>query len=350
MSTIKDVGSVARLGSATFRTIRALGLFVLVTTPRGALARDVVILNASYDVTRELYRDENRAFAAAWKAKTGDDVTVNQSHGGSSKQARSVIEGLAADVVTMNQALDIDMISEKSGLLPRDWAARLPNHSAPFNSTILFLVRKGNPKRIKDWDDLVRPGVVPIIPNPKTSGNGRYSYLAAWAYSLAKSGGKDADARAFVARLFGAVPVLDTGGRGATTTFVQRGIGDVLLTFENEVQLARAEGQGAGFDVVVPSVSVRVETPVAVVDKVASKHGTVDVATAYLRFLYTEEGQEIGARHGFRPVDDKILRRHADQFPTLELVSIDRLGGWPALQAKHFADGGVFDQIYAPAR
>jgi sulfate/thiosulfate-binding protein len=325
-------------------------LVVLSGLSRVTQARQVTILNASYDVTRELYRDENRAFAAAWKAKTGDDVTVNQSHGGSSKQARSVIDGLAADVVTMNQALDIDMISEKSGLLARDWAARLPNHSAPFNSTILFLVRKGNPKGIKDWGDLVRPGVVPIIPNPKTSGNGRYSYLAAWAYSLAKSGGKDADARAFVARLFGAVPVLDTGGRGATTTFVQRGIGDVLLTFENEVQLARAEGQGAGFDVVTPSVSVLVETPVAVVDKVASKHGTVDVATAYLRFLYTEQGQEIGAHHGFRPVDDKILRRHADQFPTLELVSIERLGGWPALQAKHFADGGIFDQIYGPAR
>jgi sulfate/thiosulfate transport system substrate-binding protein len=348
------MNSVGRGRCSRFKAVWSIGALALLceltVAPRGALAREIVILNASYDVTRELYRDENHAFAAAWKARTGDEVTINQSHGGSSKQARSVIDGLAADVVTMNQALDIDMISEKSGLVARDWAARLPNHSAPFNSTILFLVRKGNPKHIKDWDDLVRPGVIPVIPNPKTSGNGRYSYLAAWAYALGKSGGKEAAAREFLAHLFGAVPVLDTGGRGATTTFVQRGIGDVLLTFENEVQLARAEGQGAGFDVVTPSVSVRVATPVAVVDKVASKHGTADVATAYLHFLYTDEGQEIGARHGFRPVDDKILRRHADQFPKLALVSIEQLGGWSALQAKHFADGGIFDQIFASAR
>jgi sulfate/thiosulfate-binding protein len=325
-------------------------LVVLSGLSRVTQARQVTILNASYDVTRELYRDENRAFAAAWKAKTGDDVTVNQSHGGSSKQARSVIDGLAADVVTMNQALDIDMISEKSGLLPRDWASRLPNHSAPFNSTILFLVRKGNPKRIKDWEDLVRPGVAAVIPNPKTSGNGRYSYLAAWAYGLKKSGGNEAVARDFVTRLFRAVPVLDTGGRGATTTFLQRGIGDVLLTFENEVQLALADDHGSGFEVVTPSSSVRAETPVAVVDRNAAKHGTTDLATAYLKFLYTEEGQEIAVRHGFRPTDPKILQKHAGEFGKLTLVSVDELGGWPSLQAKHFADGGLFDQIFSDGR
>ena len=335
---------------ARVRIVRLLLLAPLGCLSFAAQAREVTILNASYDVTRELYRDENRAFVAAWKKKTGDDVVVNQSHGGSSKQARSVIDGLAADVVTMNQALDIDMISEKSGLLPRDWASRLPNHSAPFESTILFLVRKGNPKHIKDWEDLVRPGVAVVIPNPKTSGNGRYSYLAAWAHGLRKSRGDEAAARDFVTRLFHAVPVLDTGGRGATTTFLARGIGDVLLTFESEVQLALADDHGQGFEVVTPSLSVRAETPVAVVDKNAAKHGTTEVATSFLKFLYTDEGQEIASRHGFRPTDPKILRKHVGEFGKLELVSVEELGGWPALQAKHFADGGIFDQIFPVGR
>ena len=326
-----------------------VAVLVLVAAFLGGLAhaRGVTILNVSYDVTRELYRDENQAFAAAWKARTGDDVTINQSHGGSSKQARSVIDGLAADVVTMNQSLDIDLISEKSGLVPRDWASRLPNQSVPFDSTILFVVRKGNPKKIRDWGDLVRPGVASVIPNPKTSGNGRYSYLAAWAFALRRAKGDENAARDFVTGLFRAVPVLDTGGRGATTTFMQRGIGDVLLTFENEVQLALADAPAQGFEIVAPSLSVRAELPVAVVEKIAAKHGTADVATAYLRFLYTDEGQEIGARHGFRPVDAKVLARHGAQFPKLELVSVAELGGWPAVQARHFADGGVFDGIFS---
>lgn len=310
-----------------------------------SLARQVTLLNASYDVTRELYRDINTAFAATWKRKTGDDVTISQSHGGSSKQARSVVEGLPADVVTMNQDLDIDLIAEQ-GLLPKDWASRLPNHGVPFTSTILFLVRQGNPKHIRDWDDLVRPGVVPIIPNPKTSGNGRYSYLAAWAYAIGRSKGDEAAARQFVGKLFKAVPVLDTGGRAATSTFAQRGIGDVLLTFENEAHLAAAEVQPGTFVTVIPSVSILAENPVAVVEKVSAKHGSGTVATAYLRFLFSDEAQEIAARHYFRPVTLAVLAKYADRFPKLELASIAALGGWPPLQKKHFADGGVFDQIY----
>jgi sulfate/thiosulfate-binding protein len=310
-----------------------------------SLAREVTLLNASYDVTRELYRDINTAFAAAWKRKTGGDVTVNQSHGGSTKQARSVVDGLPADVVTMNQALDIDLIAGQ-GLLPRDWANRLPNHGVPFTSTILFLVRKGNPKQIHDWDDLVKPGMVPIIPNPKTSGNGRYSYLAAWAYAIGRSKGDEAAARQFVGKLFKAVPVLDTGGRAATSTFAQRGIGDVLLTFENEAHLAAAEVPPGTFVTVVPSVSILAENPVAWVDKVTAKHGTTAVAAAYLQFLFSDEAQEIAAKHDFRPVTPALLAKYADRFPKLELVSIARLGGWPALQKKHFADGGLFDQIY----
>ena len=322
-----------------------------------ANAATVTLLNASYDVTRELYRDINPAFAAAWKKQTGSDVTINQSHGGSSKQARAVIEGLPADVVTMNQALDIDAIAG-AGLLARDWASRLPNHAVPFTSTILFLVRKGNPKNIRDWSDLIRPGVVPIIPNPKTSGNGRYSYLAAWAYALKQSKGDEAAARAFVASLFKAVPVLDTGGRGATTTFVQHGIGDVLLTFENEVSLAEQELNGKsgdrtgakdGFVTVVPSLSILAEMPVAVVDKVVARKGTTAAATAYAQFLFSEEAQEVGARHALRPVTAGAKAKTASRFPALELVPVSRLGAWSDLQKKHFSDGGVFDQIYAPA-
>jgi len=306
------------------------------------------LLNASYDVTRELYRDVNAAFIPLWKQRTGQDLKIDQAHAGSSKQARSVIDGLPADVVTMNQELDIDKISE-SGLLSPQWAERLPNRSVPFRSTILFLVRQGNPKQIKDWDDLVRPGVVPIIPNPKTSGNGRYSFLAAWAYALRRPGGSEATARDFVRKLFRAVPVLDTGGRGASTTFVQRGIGDVLLTFENEVQLAISEGKGEGrarLAAVLPSISIVADNPVAVVDKVASRKGNTAAAIAYLQFLFSEQGQEIGARHHFRPTSSVVLARHRDQFPAIPTVSVADLGGWTFLQSRHFADGGTFDQIY----
>ena len=313
--------------------------------PTAHAAAPTTLLNVSYDVTRELYREINPAFAASWKKQTGGDVIINQSHGGSSKQARAVIDGLPADVVTMNQALDIDAIAG-AGLLPQDWAARLPNHSVPFTSTILFLVRKGNPKNIHDWADLVRPGVVPIIPNPKTSGNGRYSYLAAWAYALKKGKGDEAAARAFVGKLFKAVPVLDTGGRGATTTFAQHGIGDVLLTFENEVSLAAAEVKTGGFVTVVPSISILAEIPVAVVDKVVARKGSAAAAAAYAQFLFSDQAQEIGVRHAFRPVSATIKAKTAAQFPALELVPVDQLGGWAALQKKHFSDGGLFDQLY----
>ncbi len=320
---------------------------LLALTSGAAHARDVTVLNASYDVTRELYKDVNAAFGVAWRGRSGDTLTINQSHGGSSKQARAVIDGLPADVVTMNQALDIDLIAAQSGLLPQDWAARLPNHAVPFTSTILFVVRKGNPKQVRDWEDLVKPGVVPIIPNPKTSGNGRYSYLAAWAYALGKFKGDEAAARTFVGKLFKAVPVLDTGGRAATSTFAQRGIGDVLLTFENEAQLSRADFPQSGLTIVVPSVSILAESPVALVEKNAAKHGTTVAASAYLRFLFEPEAQEIGARYFFRPVDPKVLARHTDRFPTLRLVSVAELGGWSAVQRKHFADGAVFDQIFS---
>jgi sulfate/thiosulfate transport system substrate-binding protein len=311
----------------------------------GAFAA-TTILNASYDVTREFYKDFNPAFAAWWKARTGEAVTINQSHGGSSKQARSVLDGLDADVVTMNQANDIDLLAERGRLIPVDWAKRLPNNSAPTTSTTVFLVRKGNPKHIRDWDDLVKPAVSVIIPNPKTSGNGRYSYLAAWGYVIRK-GGSEQQAREFVTKLFRNVPVLDTGGRGATTTFVQRGIGDVLLTFENEVFLTRKELGDDAFDVVYPSISIQAENPVSVVDKVANRRGTRKVAAAYLEYLYSEEGQEIAAKHYLRPRDAKVLARYQDQFGKLELFTVDDLfGGWKKAQAVHFNDGGLFDQIY----
>ena len=318
---------------------------VLIASTQAVLA-DVQLLNVSYDVTREFYKDYNPAFAAYWKGKTGETVNINQSHGGSSKQARSVVDGLEADVITMNQANDIDLLAERGRLIPADWAKRLPNNSAPYTSTTVFLVRKGNPKKIRDWDDLAKPGIAVVIPNPKTSGNGRYSYLAAWGYVIRK-GGNEVQAKDFVTRLFKNVPVLDAGGRGATTTFVQRGIGDALLTFENEVFLIQKELGGDGFDIVYPSVSVLAENPVSVVDKVVDKRGTRKAAQAYLEFLYTEQGQELAAKHYFRPRDPKVLARHQATFSKLELYTVDEVfGGWKKAQAAHFNDGASFDQIY----
>ncbi len=306
------------------------------------------LLNVSYDPTRELYQDFNAAFARHWKAQSGKDVAVQQSHGGSGKQARAVIDGLEADVVTLALAYDIDAIAE-TGLLAKDWQKRLPQNSAPYTSTIVFLVRKGNPRGIKDWNDLVRPGIQVITPNPKTSGGARWNYLAAWAYALKQPGGSEATARDLVTRLFGNVPVLDSGARGSTTTFVQRGIGDVLLAWENEAFLAIKELGPEKVDIVVPSLSILAEPPVAIVDAVVDKKGTRAVAQAYLEYLYTPEGQEIAARHYYRPRLFAVAKKYAATFPTIRLVTIDEVfGGWQKAQKTHFADGGVFDQIYQP--
>ncbi len=305
------------------------------------------LLNVSYDVARNFYRDFNPAFVADWKAKTGESVDIDQSHGGSSKQARSVIDGLEADVVTMNNPLDIDAIA-KAGLLAHDWASRLPHGASPSWSPILFLVRKGNPKGIRDWDDLVKPGVQIVIPNPKTSGNGRYSYLAAWQYALTQPGGSETTARGFVAKLFGNVPVLDTGGRGATTTFAQRGIGDVLLTFENELHLIQKELGDDRFAIVVPSLTVRADNPVAIVDKYAAKKGHEKLARAYLEFHFSAAGQNLLARNDLRPLDAAVLSQYAARFPAVNTFGVvQAFGGWPKAQATHFADGAIFDQIYA---
>jgi len=310
-------------------------------------AGEVKLLNVSYDVTREFYQDYNAAFVAYWKEKTGDVLTVNQSHGGSSKQVRSVLDGLEADVVTMNQALDIDALHSIGRLIPSNWSARLPDRSVPYNSTILFVVRKGNPKHIQDWDDLIRPGVSVIIPNPKTSGNGRYSYLAGWGYALKESAGDERQARAFVAKLFAHVPVLDTGGRGATTTFAECGIGDVLLTFENEAALIQNQFGADQLEIVVPPASILAENPVVWVDKVVKKHGTETVARAYLEYLFSHPGQELAAQHNFRPQNPVILAKYAGRFKPLELFTVEEVaGGWQKAQRVHFADGGIFDQIY----
>lgn len=304
------------------------------------------LLNVSYDVTREFYKELNTSFAQHWKTTTGDEITIKQSHGGSSKQVRSVLDGLAADVVTMNQATDLDVLAEAK-LIASDWPQRFPNGSSPYSSTIVFVVRKGNPKGIKEWADLVRPGVQVIIPNPKTSGNGRYSYLAAWGYALQANGGKEAVARDFVAKLFRNVPVLDTGGRGATTTFAQRGIGDVLLTFENEAVLTLKELGANSVDIVTPATSILAEAPVAVVDRVVDKKGTRKAAEAYLQYLYSPAGQELIAKHHFRPRAEDILAKHAAQFPQVKLLTIEEVaGGWAKAQKTHFDDGGIFDQIY----
>jgi len=305
------------------------------------------LLNVSYDPTREFYEDYNKAFAAEWKAKTGDIVTINQSHGGSGKQARSVIDGLGADVVTLALAYDIDALATQGGLVPANWQTRLPSNSAPYTSTIVFLVRKGNPKNIHDWNDLARPGISVITPSPKTSGGARWNYLAAWAWALKQPGGSDATAEAFVKKLYKNVPVLDSGARGATVTFVERGIGDVLVAWENEAYLAVRQLGPDKFDVVAPSLSILAEPPVSVVDKVVDKHGTRKVAEEYLRYLYSKEGQEIAAKHFYRPRDPEIAAKYATQFPSLSLVTIDGVfGGWAKAQAAHFADGGSFDRIY----
>jgi sulfate transport system substrate-binding protein len=311
----------------------------------------VRLLNVSYDPTRELYQNINAAFAKQWKAKTGQDVTINQSHGGSGSQARSVIDGLQADVVTLALAYDIDAIAGKAGVLPKNWQSRFPDNSSPYTSTIVFLVRKGNPKHIKDWDDLVRPGISIITPNPKTSGGARWNYLAAWGYALRQNHNDQNKAREFVARVYKNVPVLDSGARGATTTFVQRGIGDVLLAWENEAFLAVNELGKDKLEIVTPSVSILAEPPVAVVDKVAERHGTAAVAKAYLDFLYSPEGQEIEARNYYRPRLKEVAAKYDKQFPHLTLFTVDEVfGGWQKAQKRHFDEGGTFDQIYQPGK
>ena len=304
------------------------------------------LLNVSYDVMRDFYKDYNAAFQKHWEAEKGEKITIQMSHGGSSKQARAVIDGLPADVITMNQATDIDALADNGGLVPKDWATRLPNNSAPFTSATVFIVRKGNPKALKDWPDLLKDGVQVVVPNPKTSGNGRYTYLSAWGYVL-KNGGDENKAKEFVGKLFKQVPVLDTGGRAATTTFMQNQIGDVLVTFENEAEMIAREFGRGGFEVVYPSVSAEAEPPVAVVDKVVEKKGTRKVAEAYLQYLYSEEGQRIAAQNFYRPRNQKVAAEFATQFPKLNLVTVDSdFGGWKTAQPKFFNDGGIFDQIY----
>jgi sulfate transport system substrate-binding protein len=327
-------------------TTRILALIAALALPLAARAGAVELLNVSYDPTRELYKDVNDAFAALWKAKTGDTVTVRQSHGGSGKQARAIIDGLQADVATLGLGYDVDALHDKAQLIPADWQKRLPDNSAPYTSTIVFLVRKGNPRGIKDWDDLVKPGVSVVTPNPKTSGGARWNYLAAYAWALKASGNDDAKARAFIGKLYGNVPVLDSGARGSTTTFAQRGIGDVLITWENEAFLALDEFGKDHFEIVAPSLSILAEPPVTVVDKVADRHGTRKVAEAYLQFLYTDQGQELIAKHHFRPRNAAVAAKHTSEFPSIKLTTIADFGGWTRAQATHFADGGVFDQIY----
>ncbi len=310
-------------------------------------AAETTLLNVSYDPTRELYDDYNKAFTQYWKQKSGKNVSIRQSHGGSGKQARTVIDGLPADVVTLALASDIDALATQGKLLPSNWQSRLPHNSSPYTSTIVFLVRKGNPKKIKDWGDLVRPGISVITPNPKTSGGARWNYLAAWAWALKQPGGSAATAEQYIGKLFKNVPVLDTGARGSLTTFAQRGIGDVLISWENEAFLATKELGEGRLEVVVPSLSILAEPPVAVVDKVAIRRGTTAVARAYLEYLYSKPGQEIVAKHYYRPRDPEVAAKYANVFPQVNLVSIADFGGWTKAQSTHFADGGVFDKIYA---
>ncbi|HET9653578.1 MAG TPA: sulfate ABC transporter substrate-binding protein [Usitatibacter sp.] len=331
-----------------FMAFAALAASLAIVRP--ALA-DTTLLNVSYDPTRELYQEVNRTFAAQWEARNREKVQIRQSHGGSGKQARSVIDGLEADVVTLALGYDIDALADHGKLVPADWQSRLPNNSAPFNSTIVFLVRKGNPKGIRDWADLVKPGVAVIASNPKTSGGARWAYLAAWGNAYLANGRSEGRAREYIAQLYRNVPVLDSGARGSTVTFAERGVGDVLLSWENEAFLAQKEFGAGRFEIVAPSRSILAEPPVSLVDRVADKRGTRAVAEAYLRFLYTPEGQEIGARHHYRPTDRQVAARHAATFANVRLFTLaDVAGDWRSAQKKHFDDGGVFDQLYRPGR
>src|SRR5688572_711977 len=336
-----------RSSHMSFR-ITAMVSAVLMASPLAARAQqNVILLNVSYDPTREFYEEYNAAFARFWKGKAGQAVTVRQSHGGSGKQARSVVDGLQADVVTLALASDVDALHQTGRLIPANWQSRLTHNSAPYTSTMVLLVRKGNPKRIRDWDDLIRPGISVITPNPKTSGGARWNYLAAWGYAMRKFGNDESKAKQFVALLYRNVPVLDSGARGSTTTFVERGIGDVFISWENEAFLAVKELGPEKFEIVVPSLSILAEPPVALIDKVVDKKGTRKVAEAYLRFWYTPEAQEIAAKNFYRPIDAKVAAKYEKQFPKVSLITIDEtFGGWQKAQQAHFADGGVFDQIY----
>lgn len=337
---------------ASFRMTRRVAIGAMVatmTTIRLATAKDVTLLNVSYDPTRELYREIDPDFVAVWQKKTGDHLTINQSHGGSGAQSRAVLEGLQADVVTLALAADIDVLA-KHGLLARNWQQRLPDNSCPYTSTIVFLVRKGNPKHIRDWGDLIRPGVSVITPNPKTSGGARWNFLAALAWAERRPGATPASAETYMRDLFHHVPVLDTGARGATNSFVQRELGDVLLAWENEAWLARKEFGADTFEIVYPSLSILAEPPVAVVDSVVDRKGTRAAATAYLEFLYTKQGQTIIGKHYYRPRDPAVAAQYAERYPPLKMVTIQDFGGWDAAQAKYFADGGMFDRIFTPGR
>jgi sulfate/thiosulfate transport system substrate-binding protein len=336
-------------GSTMYRIKGALA--ALAISFSAAAHADVTLLNVSYDPTRELYQDFNKSFITYWEGKAREKVIVKQSHGGSGKQARSVVDGLEADVVTLALAYDIDEIAEKAKLLPTDWQKRLPHNSTPYTSTYVFVVRKGNPKGIRNWDDLVKPGVSVITANPKTSGGARWGYLAAYGFALKQPGGNDAKAKDFIGKVYANVPVLDSGARGSTVTFAERGLGDVLLAWENEAHLTLKEFGADKFDIVYPPTSILAEPPVSIVDKVVDKRGTRAVAQAYLEYLYSPEGQEIAARNFYRPIDTKVLAAHARQFPAIALFTIDDVfGGWQKAQKTHFADGGVFDQIYLPGK
>lgn len=332
------------------RQLLVAGVFAALTAASAVNAADIKLLNVSYDPTREFYKEYNEAFSKYWKTKTGDNVTINQSHGGGGKQARAVLDGLEADVVTLAIAFDIDQLYQKRKLIPEDWQSQLPNNSSPYTSTIVYVVRKGNPLGIKDWNDLVKPGVSVITPNPKTSGGARWNYVAAWAYALKHNNNSEQAAQEFVSKLFKNTAVLDTGARGSTTTFAEREIGDVLITWENEAYLVLKEFGADKYEVVTPSFSVLTEPPVTVVEDVARKHGTLEVATEYLKYLYSKEGQEIIGKNYYRPSDPEVAAKFSKQFPKLELFKIDQLGGWNEVQKKHFADGGVFDQIYGPGK